>query len=138
VILDDDDDDHGIRSGRDQEQRDVHANEQYAPDLGESHLRRRELGDQLLDDGRLVVLRPQLTAVVVPVRRVVEHFYGCPVNSGTTVGCVINGRVSSPYWKRIGTVKISPTLRGIPLSSERGLLNVYRAVSSLCSGGTNI
>jgi len=76
VILDDHDDDDGIGNGRDQEQRDVHADEQYAPDLSEFHLRRRELGDQLLDDRRLlpVVFRPQLTAVVVALRHVVEHF----------------------------------------------------------------
>lgn len=77
MILDDHDDDDGIGNGRDQEQRYVHADEQYAPDLSEFHLRRRELGDQLLDDRRLlpVVFRPQLTAVaVVALRHVVEHF----------------------------------------------------------------
>jgi len=76
MVLDDHDDDDGIGDGRDQEQRDVHADEQYAAELSEFHLRRRELGDQLLDDRRLlpVVFRPQLTAAVVALRRVVEHF----------------------------------------------------------------
>lgn len=53
VVLDDHDDDHRIRYGRDQEQRDVEADQHDASGLGELHLRRRELGYQLLDDRRL-------------------------------------------------------------------------------------
>lgn len=62
VVLDDHDDDHGIRYGRDQEQRDVEADQHDASGFGEFHLRRRKLGDQLLDDRRLLqpggVFRP--------------------------------------------------------------------------------
>lgn len=80
VILDDYDDDDGICDGRDQEQRHVEADQHDAPGLGEFHLRRRELGDQLLDDRRLSharrVLRPQADAAV-PCRRVVEHDSVC-------------------------------------------------------------
>lgn len=76
VVLDDHDDDHGIRYGRDQEQRDVEANQHDTSGLGEFHLRRRELGDQPLDDRRLfqpgLIFRPQAAAITR--RRVVEHF----------------------------------------------------------------
>lgn len=75
VILDDDDYDDGVGYGRGQKQRHVHADQQYTPGFGELHLRRRELGDKLVDDRRLSypgVPGPQATATVR--RRVVEHF----------------------------------------------------------------
>lgn len=76
MVLDDHDDDHGIRYGRDQEQRDVEADQHDTSRLGEFHLRRRELGDQPLDDRRLFqpgrIFRPQAAAITR--RRVVEHF----------------------------------------------------------------
>lgn len=91
VVLDDDHDDDGIGYGRDQEQRDVHADQQYAPGFGEPHLRGRELGDQLLDDRRLAhaarVLRPQ-AVVAFAGRRVVEH---PRVRSGRPMSSTGNG-----------------------------------------------
>lgn len=79
VVLDDDDDDHGIGDGGHQEQRHVHADEQYAGHLGQPHLTGRELGDHLLDDGR-VSARPRRRVRAprhaVVARRVVEHAGG--------------------------------------------------------------
>jgi len=78
VVLDDHDDDHGVRYGRDQEQRDVEADQHDTSGLREFHLRGREFGDQLVDDRRLFepgrVFRPQAAAAAVARRRVVEHF----------------------------------------------------------------
>lgn len=79
MILDDHNNDHGIRYGRHQEQRHVETDQQDASGFGELHLRRRELGDQLIDDCRLLqpgrVFRPQTAAIAR--RRVVEHISVC-------------------------------------------------------------
>lgn len=76
MVLDDHDDDHRIRYGRDQEQRDVETDQHNTSGFGEFHLRRRELSDQLLDDRRLFhpdrIFRPQITDITC--RCVVEHF----------------------------------------------------------------
>lgn len=73
MVLDDHHDYHGVGDGRNQEQWDVHADQQYAPELGEPHLRRRELGDQFLDDRPIVRLAAYRPRAEIAGRRVVEH-----------------------------------------------------------------
>lgn len=86
MVFDDDDDDDGIGYGRDDKQRHVHADQEYAADLGDSYLRRRELGDQPVDDLGLFhprVFRPQ-GAAVTRGRRVVGHVDGTSSSSSSS------------------------------------------------------